>query len=106
MIGLDFLQALSSNGVELPVRVFIGKPVTNLYRPNRLSFCNLSIDDDEEITPESIALLCGKSVYLLHDEASDRVRELTKTIKAVEPSLLVVAAGSVLTSWAHGRGWA
>lgn len=105
MTGLDFLSALQAKGIDLPIRVFIGQPVPNMYRPDRLSFCNLSIDDEEEITPESVPFLCGKSVYLMADEVSEKVRSITKTLQSVEPSLLVVNAGDVLTSWAHGRGW-
>ena len=105
MTGLDFLGALQAKGIDLPIRIFIGEPVTNYYRPNALTFCNLSIDDDEEITPESVPFICGKSVYLMADEVSEKVRSITKTLVAVEPSLLVVKAGEVLTSWSHGRGW-
>ena len=105
MTGLDFLQALHANGVDLPVRVFFEKPVTNLYNPNRLCFCNLSIEDDEEVTPNALALLCGKNVYVVHDEATKRVRDVTKVIKAVEPWMLTVVAGNVFTSWTHQRGW-
>lgn len=105
MTGLDFLQAIHANNVDLPVRVFIEKPVTNFYNPNRLCFCNLSIDEDEEVTPESLALLCGKAVYVVHDEATERVRELAKTIKRTEPAMLTVVAGDVFVSWTHQRGW-
>lgn len=105
MNGLDFFGALQAKGIDLPIRLFIGDPVPNYYRPDALSFCNLTIDDEEEITAQSVPFLCGKSVYLLADEASDRVRSIAKTLMSVEPALLVVKAGDVLTSWSHGRGW-
>jgi len=105
MTGLDFLGALQRNNIDLPIRVFVGETVPNYYRPNALSFCNLSIDEDEEITPEAVAFLCGKHVSIVHSEPTSRVRELAKVLVSVEPQCLVVAAGNVFTSWSHGRGW-
>ena len=106
MTGLDFIGALQANQIDLPIRVFVsGEPMCNLYRPDALSFANLTIDEDEDVSPESLAFLCGKTVYIVGDEATDKIRTLTKTIKAVEPGLLVVAAGEVFTTWTHGRGW-
>ena len=78
----------------------------NMYRPGAVSFCDLSVSDDEELTPESLAFLCGKSVYVLGDEPTDTIRKITKTLMVVEPSLLVVAAGDTFTSWTQKRGWA
>lgn len=106
MTGLDFLGALQAKQIDLPIRVFVSSdPMRNLYRPYALSFANLTIDEDEEITPESIPFLCGKVVYLVGDEVTEKVRSLAKTLVAVEPELLVVAAGETFTSWKHGRGW-
>ena len=106
MTGLDFIGALQANQIDLPIHVFVsGEPMRNLYRPDALSFANLTIDEDEDVSPESLAFLCGKTVYIVGDEATDKIRTLTKTIKAVEPGLLVVAAGEVFTTWTHGRGW-
>ena len=106
MTGLDFIGALQANQIDLPIRVFVsGEPMRNLYRPDALSFANVTIDEDEDVSPESLAFLCGKTVYIVGDEATDKIRSLTKTIKAVEPGLLVVAAGEVFTTWKHGRGW-
>ena len=106
MTGLDFIGALQANQIDLPIRVSISDiPARNLYRPDALSFADLTIDEDEDVSPESLAFLCGKTVYIVGDEATDKIRSLTKTIKAVEPGLLVVAAGDVFTSWTHGRGW-
>ena len=105
MNGLDFFGALQAKGIDLPIRIFIGENVPNYYRPHALTFCNLSIDDDEEVTQKSVSFLCGKYVSIVHIEATDRVRELAKVLVSVEPQCLVVAAGNVFTSWAHGRGW-
>ena len=88
------------------MRIYIDTPVMNLYRPGALSFCDISIDADEELTPESLAFLCGRSVYVIGEEPTDTIRKLTKTLMVVDPSLLVVAAGNTFTSWTHDRGWA
>lgn len=106
MTGFDFFQALQRHHVDLPVRIYIDTPVMNLYRPGALSFCDISIDADEELTPESLAFLCGRSVYVIGEEPTDTIRKLTKTLMVVDPSLLVVAAGNTFTSWTHDRGWA
>jgi len=105
MTGLDFFGALQAKGIDLPIRIFIGEIVPNYYRPNAVTFCNLSIDEDEEITPESVPFLCGKVVNLIANEATDKVRRIAKALQTVEPALLVVWAGDVFTSWTYGRGW-
>jgi hypothetical protein len=49
MTGLDFIGALQANQIDLPIRVFVsGDPMRNLYRPDALSFANLTIDVDEK----------------------------------------------------------
>ena len=106
MTGLDFLGALQAKQIDLPIRVFVSsEPMRNLYRPDAVSFCDLTVDEDEEVTPESVPFLCGKVVYLMGEKVTDKVRSLAKTLVTVEPELLVVAAGETFTTWKHGRGW-
>lgn len=105
MNGLDFFGALQAKGIDLPIRIFLDKPVSNFYRPEKLSFCDLSISEDEEISPESLYFLCGKYVHILHSEPTARFRELTKVLLSVEPSVLIVRAGNVFRSWSRGLGW-
>lgn len=105
MIGSDFFTALYKRSVDLPVRVFFGGTHPNIYRPNAISFCDLTIEDDEEIKPENFVLLEGFDVSIIAERLDDKARELTKAISACRPKHLVVCSGDKLLSWAPGRGW-
>ena len=105
MKGLDFFMACYRNGVYLPVCIFIGGTHPNVYRPNALSFCNLTLDEDDEIIPEKFSLLEGFDVSIISESLDDKARELTKAIAACRPKHLMVCSGDKLLSWAPGRGW-
>jgi hypothetical protein len=105
MKGMDYFAALRKNVIVLPVRVFIDGSAPNLYRPNALSFCNLTLEEDDEITPEAFKHLEGYDVSLIADGITERVREVAKAVIPVNPCHLVVAAGDTLASWAPHRGW-
>lgn len=105
MTGQDFFSAIYKGGVDLPVRVFFGGTHPNIYRPHALCFCNLTLDEDEEIIPEKFALLEGFDVSIVTDRLDDKTRELTKAIAACRPKHLMVCATDKLLSWAPGRGW-
>lgn len=104
MTGLDFFTAIYRQGVDVPIRITFGAPVVNFYRPEYLNFCNLTIEDDEEI-PTDMSLLNGYDVSIVVDSLDDRARLLTKAAMAGRPRHLVVASGNQLMSWSPNRGW-
>jgi hypothetical protein len=104
MTGLDFFTAIYRQGLDLPIRITFGDAVDNFYRSWALSFCNLTIEEDEEI-PDDMSLLYGYDVSIVVDSLDDRARLLTKAAIAGRPRHLVVASGNQLMSWAPHRGW-
>jgi hypothetical protein len=106
MTGMDFFSALENYGVELPVRIFTDGKHPNFYRPNRLGFCDLTLEDGDEITPKQFERLGCFDVTIMADAMDERIRELTKALIAVRPKHLAVMAGNTFCSWAPDRGWA
>lgn len=106
MRGMDYFTALEKAHVELPIRISVDRGAPNLFSPNRLCFCNLTIDDEEEITPQTFVRLDGFCVHVVGDLMTETIRRLTKALIKVRPKLLVVVAGDTFTSWAPDRGWA
>ena len=105
MTGLDFFSAIYRQGIDLPVRIFLGGNHPNFYRPHALNFCNLTLEDGDEIAPNRFDLLNGFDVSIVADGLTDEIRELAKAIIPSKPRHLVVCAGDTLASWAPGRGW-
>lgn len=105
MTGADFFSAIYRGGVDLPIRIYFGGINPNIYRPHALCFCNLTLDDDEEIHPEKFALLEGFDVSIVTNILDDKTRELTRALMAVRPKHLMICAGDRLLSWAPRRGW-
>lgn len=104
MTGMDFFSTIYRSGVDLPIRIFMDGIHPNYYRPHALSFCDLALEDDEEI-PADMSLLEGFDVSIVADELGDKVRELTKAVIAGRPRHLAICSGGNLLSWAPGRGW-
>lgn len=105
MTGLDFFSAIYRQGVDLPVRLFLDGDHTNFYRPHGLTFCNLTLEEGDEIQPGKFDLLEGFDVSIVADKAGDKVRDLAKALIASRPRHLVVCAGDTFASWAPHRGW-
>ena len=105
MTGADFFAAIYRGGVDLPVRIYFSGIHPNIYRPHALSFCSLTLDEDESITTEKFSPLEGFDVSIMADRFDDQARELAKVLIAVRPRHLVVCAGNDLHSWAPARGW-
>ena len=105
MTGLDFLTAIEKASLDLPIRIFTTGRNPNLYRPHAVSFCNLTLDDGDEIAPETFARLGGCDVSIVADEMSDEIRAIAKALIPVRPKHLAVCAGNTLASWAPARGW-
>jgi hypothetical protein len=105
MTGLEFFSAIYRQGVDLPIRIFLDGKHSNFFRPNALTFCNLALEDGDEIQPGKFDLLQGFDVSIVADKAGDKVRELAKAIIASRPRHLVVCAGDTFASWAPHRGW-
>lgn len=105
MTGLDFFSAIYRGGVDLPIRIFVDGIHANFYRPGDLSFCNLTLEDGDEIAPGRFDLLNGFDVSIVADQMTDQIRELAKAIIPARPRHLVVCAGDTFASWAAGRGW-
>jgi hypothetical protein len=105
MTGLDFFSAIYRKGVNLPIRIFTDGKHPNLYREHALSFCNLTLDHDDELTPDNFTLLENMDVSIVAPEMSDKVREITKALIPVRPKHIAVVAGNTFASWAPGRGW-
>ena len=104
MTGLDFFSTIYRSGVDLPIRIFMDGIHANFYRPHALSFCDLALEDEEEI-PSDMSLLEGFDVSIIADELGDKVRELTKAVIAGRPRHLAVCCGEKLMSWSGHRGW-
>ena len=104
MKGMDFFTAIYLDGKELPIRIFFNQLITNVYRDEALCFCDLSLDDEEDI-PDNMALIAGFDVSIIADRITDRVRDLAKSAVNARPRHLVILAGDVFTSWAPHRGW-
>ena len=104
MTGVDFFTAIYRGGVDLPVRIFVGGNHPNVYRPDALSFCNLTLDDDEDFDAETFALLENFAVIVCCDE-KEKARSLAKAIIPSKPRCLSVVSGDTFASWAAHRGW-
>ena len=105
MTGMDFFSAIYRNGIDLPIRVFLEGNHPNLFRKYGLTFCDLTLEDGDEIVPGKFDLLEGMDVSIVADSVCDKVRELSKAIVASRPRHLVVCAGDTFISWAAHRGW-
>ena len=105
MTGLDFFSAIYRQGIDLPVRIFLDGKHPNFYRPHALTFCDLTLEEGDEISPVRFDLLNGFDVSIVADRMSDEIRELAKAIMPARPRHLVVCAGDTLASWAPARGW-
>ncbi len=105
MTGLDFFSAIYRGGVDLPVRIYTEGIHANFYRPHALTFCNLTLEEGDEIAPERFELLNGFDVSIVADEMTDEIRALAKAIIPNKPRHLMVCAGDTLASWAAHRGW-
>ena len=106
MTGLDFFSAIYRQGVDLPVRIFTEGNNPNFYRPDALTFCNLTLEDGDEIDPGSFDLLTGFDVSIVADKMTDQIRDLARAIIPSKPKHLAVIAGETFASWAPHRGWA
>ncbi len=106
MTGIDFFSAIYRQGVDLPVRIFLDSSPPNLYRKHGLTFCNLALEEGDEVAAGKFDLLEGFDVSIVADTACDKVRALTKALIASRPRHLVVCAGQTFASWAPHRGWA
>lgn len=104
MTGLDFFSVIYRNGINLPVRIFFGGKHPNIYREDALSFCDLAIEQDDEIRAGKFDLLEGMDVSVIAD-MDERTRELAKALIHSRPKHLVVCDGSNMMSWAPHRGW-
>ncbi len=105
MTGLDFFSAIYRQGVDLPVRIFFDEAPANFYRPHGLTFCNLALEEGDEIAPGKFDLLEGFDVSIVADKSCDKVRDLAKALIASRPRHLVVCTGDTFASWAPHRGW-
>ncbi len=105
MKGLDYFNALENSGVELPVRIFLDGTHPNIYRPHAIGFCDLTLEEGEEITPRLFERLGCYDVSIVSDEMTGIVRDVTKALLAVRPKHLCVAVGDTFASWAPHRGW-
>lgn len=105
MTGMEFFTAIYRGGIDLPVRIFTDGVHPNYYRPHGLSFCDLALEDGDEISVGKFDLLEGMDVSIVADSACDKVRELAKALMASRPRHLVVCAGDTFASWAPHRGW-
>jgi len=105
MKGLDYFNALENSGVELPVRIFLDGTHPNIYRPHKVGFCDLTLEDGDEITPKQFERLGHFDVTIVADETATEVRDLTKALISVRPKHLCVMAGDTFASWAPDRGW-
>ena len=105
MTGLDFFSAIYRGGIDLPVRIFLDGNHPNLFRKYGLTFCNLALEDGDEISPGKFDLLEGFDVSIVADEMSEQVRDLAKALISSRPRHLVVCAGDTFISWAKHRGW-
>ena len=106
MTGLDYLAALEKASLDLPIRIFTKGRNPNFYRPHAVSFCNLTIEDGDEISPDAFVRLGGCDVSIVDDEMSEEIRTIAKALIPNRPRHLVVCAGNTLASWAPHRGWA
>ena len=105
MTGMDFFSAIYRHGIDLPVRIFTEGSNPNFYRPNALTFCNLTLEDGDEIEQGRFDLLNGFDVSIVADQMTDQIRDLAKAIIPSKPKHLVVCAGDTFASWAPHRGW-
>lgn len=105
MTGLDFFTAIYRQGVDLPIRIFTAGKHDNFYRPHSLSFCDLTLEDGDEIAALKFELLDGLDVSIVADQMTDQIRELAKAVIPARPRHLVVCAGDTFASWAPGRSW-
>lgn len=105
MKGLDYFNALENAGVELPVRIFFDGTHPNIYRPHKVGFCDLTLEDGDEISAKRFERMGCFDVTIIADETAEQVRELTKALIAVRPKHLCVMAGQTFASWAPDRGW-
>ena len=105
MKGIDYFNALENSGVELPVRIFIDGTHPNFYRPHKIGFCDLTLEDGDEITSRLFERLVCFDVSIVANEMTDQVRDLTKALIAARPKHLCVIAGETFASWAPNRGW-
>ncbi len=105
MTGMDFFSAIYRQGIDLPIRIFMEGRHPNFYRQNALTFCDLTIEEGDEISPDRFDLLNGFDVSIVHDQMTDQIRDLAKAIIPAKPKHLVVCAGDTFASWAPHRGW-
>lgn len=105
MTGLDFLDAIEKASIDLPIRIFTDGRHPNLYRPHAISFCNVTIDDGDEIRPETFARFSGLDVSVIADEMTDEIRSIAKALMPIKPRHLMICTGGTMASWAPHRGW-
>ena len=105
MTGMDFFSAIYRQGIDLPIRIFLEGKHHNFYRPNALTFCDLTIEEGDEVSPDRFDLLNWFDVSIVHDQMTDQIRDLAKAIIQAKPKHLVVCAGDTFVSWAPHRGW-
>lgn len=105
MKGMDYFNALEANGVELPVRIYLDGMHPNLYRPHAIGFCDLTLEEGEEITPKLFERLGCFDVTIIADKVSEQVRELAKAVISSRPKHLCILAGETFRSWLPDRGW-
>ena len=105
MTGMDFFSAIYRQGIDFSIRIFMEGKHPNFYRPNALTFCDLTIEEDDEVSPGRFDLLNGFDVSIVHYQMTDQIRDLAKAIIPANPKHLVVCAGDTFASWAPHRGW-
>jgi hypothetical protein len=105
MKGFDYFNALESSGVELPIRIFVEGVHPNLYRPHKVGFCDVTVEDGDEITPRTFERFGCFDVSIVAGEMTEQVRELTKSLLSARPKHLCIAVGETFASWSPDRGW-